>query len=71
MGLPHGLKTKTPWAPAPIAFAFLKQTRVQAAKVIKVIGRKSPHDKEIKKENTFIVKENRLYCPVDGVHIYL
>jgi hypothetical protein len=38
---------------------FLRQTRVQAAKVIKVIGRKRLHDEEIKKENTFLVKENR------------
>jgi hypothetical protein len=50
---------------------FLKQTRVQAAKVIKEIkriGRKSLHNKEIKKENTFLVKKNRLRYPATCIY---
>lgn len=48
-----------------MAFALFKaiKTWVQVSKVIKVkkgIPEKNLHDREIKKENSFIVKKNRL-----------
>ncbi len=58
-------RLRKPWAFAPMAFALFKaiKTWVQVSKVIKVkkgIPEKNLHDREIKKENSFIVKKNRL-----------
>ncbi|HVN98330.1 MAG TPA: hypothetical protein VMT62_18025 [Syntrophorhabdaceae bacterium] len=64
-------KLKKPWAFAPMAFALFQATKtwVQASKVIKIkkdAGEESLHGREIKKENGFIVKKNRLLARFRG-----